>query len=54
METLEKVVFKDEDSLSSYVTKSDYANEGLCFALGWNKFDPASKSFDIDLRWNPS
>ena len=54
METLEKVIFKDDTSLSDYVKKKDYANKGLCFALGWNEFDPQSKKFDIDLRWNPS
>ena len=54
METLERVVFKDNESLNAYVKKKDYANQGLCFALGWNQFDLDSKKFDIDLRWNPS
>ena len=54
METLESINFKDDDSLNDHVKKKDYADHGICFALGWNKFDLDSKTFDINLRWNPS
>ena len=33
---LETVEFKDNKSLDNYVTSTDYVEQALCFALGWN------------------
>jgi hypothetical protein len=39
---LEMVEFDNEESLNTYVRNADYAKEGLCFAIGWNMFEPAT------------
>ena len=52
--TLDLIVFPDDANLTSYVKSLDYADHGLCFALGWNQFNVLNWTFDIDLRWNPA
>ena len=35
-----KLDFTHNDDVDEYVKQEDYIGKELCFALGWNKFDP--------------
>ena len=44
--------FDTSADLEDYVKSFSYSTEALCFALGWDEYDPATDTFAVDLRWN--
>ena len=39
---LEKKDFTSRKELERYVKNKDYREQGLCFALGWDTYDPST------------
>ena len=47
---LYKQPFKDDKSVNRVVKDVDYVANPICFGIGWNKFSPEDKEYDIDIR----
>lgn len=48
---LNSAQFTNNDEVNAYTTKSNYNQDQLCFAIGFNEFNRDSNKFDFNLRF---
>ena len=42
--------YDSNDEIDKVVKSKTYMEHTICFAIGWNTYDPAKKQYDIDIR----
>ena len=50
--SLEKKNFTSRDEMEDYVKEKSYRDNSLCFALGWDTFEPDTNEFIVDISLN--
>ena len=48
--TLYTQYYSDNDEVDRYLKSAHYTENPICFAIGWNKYSPDTKEYDIDIR----
>lgn len=50
--SMSQMDFDSWDDMASYVQRTDYRDNGLCFAISWATFDTTSHTYSIDISHN--